>query len=469
MLRYLYIKKPILMEQKAMLNERVSNIVYHYTTRQGLEGILRQNKLEMNGDSTQKMSYVSFGRNKNAVMGYSADRYWLHVRITVDGDKLNTRFRGKPYDYYKLNTKDHRFSDDRRTNRNPLARNSYMNTMTEFEDRIEVPAGYKSKWWAGGILNFSQYILRIDYLVLYRENTVEFTEEYNLLEKIAEYAADCNVLDLIHIYSNKGEFEAQTNENYSLSRFLSVKQDVILNNDQYNPKGFLDDDTAEYEFEIESEQPKIIKPKLEEQKCDRLIKCSKEDIISGRWRTMLTEKYYKSPQQPEVSQDDEMNPQNVNIHNYKQCSSPRDSKSNKLGWRDSKTPGSGSKYLDVDGVDGKYRYADHWHRIRIKTFVPRQCPQFKNPDGTISFTIYILQAKNTEHTNNLEPSDEDWQKFRQLFSKYETELLWNNGATIDVENGEITLKIPKNYDPGDSVPRQQLCELLKKYRCAVLS
>jgi hypothetical protein len=137
-------------------------------------------------------------------------------------------------------------------------------------------------------------------------------------------------------------------------------------------------------------------------------------------------------------------------------------------WRTSQTRDSESKYLDKDGVRGKYRYADHWHAFKIKNFVPHQCPQFKNPKN-ISFTIVIIQSTNIEYVNNLVPSDEDWRKFLELFNNYETELLWNNGATIDMRKNYITLKILKNYDPGDSVPRQKFYNLLKKWRCGVLS
>jgi hypothetical protein len=209
---------------------------------------------------------------------------------------------------------------------------------------------------------------------------------------------------------------------------------------------------------------------MQENKRDVSIKCTKDDIISGRWRTMLAEAQQQKPKvtQPQVNTSKSQATKNKN-HSYTQCPYPSDPDSKESGWRSSKNPDSRSKYFDVDGVKGKYRYSDHWHKIIIESFTPRQCPQFKNPNGAISFTIIIKQATNRGHVNNLTSSDKDWEEFCQLFSTYETELLWTNGATIDKTAKTITLKIPKNYDPGDSVPRQQLCELLKKYRCAVLS
>jgi hypothetical protein len=431
------------MEENRQLNERLTDIIYHYTSNIKLLRILETDIIKPNRDSNENWQYVSFARNRNAGMGFP-EIFETPVRITFDGQKLNSRFRSRAYDFYHENPKGARIKLDIMTNTDLLNKSSRIFNNTEFEDIIEVPTRTKNKYWNNGILNAHQYFTRID---IYP--TTQVAVQTATFKKVTELGIE----NIVYVYDDLGEFKKQSNKCIPITYWV----------EKHNMK-------------LTEDRPKIIEE----------IKCGKEDIISGRWRTMWEESVkdskleeYKSPQRqkkPEVLPKNGINPhvnssklqttKNKN-HSYTQCSSPSDPGSKESGWRSSKTPGSGSKYLDVDGVEGKYRYADHWHTITIRNFVPRQCPRFKNPDGTISFAIIIRQATNPVHVNNLTPSDKDWQKFRQLFSTYETELLWNNGATINIRAKEIILKIPENYDPGDSVPHQQLCNLLKKYRCAV--
>jgi hypothetical protein len=435
------------MGEKNQINERLSEFLYHFTTMENLKDILAMNLLYFNSESNEKFNYVSFTRNKMGSMGYGYV-YQHPVRICFDGNKLNSTYKGGAHDwgYSDEDNKSGRMEQDKKYNVSLLDKESFTNRWTEMEDRIAVPAYTKyEKFGANvGIPNISNYITRID---IFNNNNI-----YIRFSALLTLAQKLNIDDRIFIYARKSDFDIQNEKCDTLGGYVKK---IIL-----------------HQMECEKHPNKIIE-----------VKCTKDDIINGRWRTMLAEKYYKSPQQPEVSQDDVPNQSNSQAtgnkkHNYVQCSSPSDPFSNKAiknpdgtetKWRDSKTPGSGSKYFDEGGVEGKYRYADHWHTIKIKSFAPRQCPQFKNPNGAISFTIIIEQATNQGHINNFTPSDKDWRKFLKLFNAYETELLWNNGATIDKTAKTITLKIPQSYDPGDSVPRQQLCELLRKYKCAVLS
>ena len=106
---------PILQELK--LDEKISSIVYHYTTVQGVDGILTQNKFRLSDNLVPDEDLAPYAVNpdkykyymsvaRTRVPGYSRisrDSYMrsLPIRLELDGDKLNTRYKGKPFDILK--------------------------------------------------------------------------------------------------------------------------------------------------------------------------------------------------------------------------------------------------------------------------------------------------------------------------------------------------------------------------------
>lgn len=93
-----YLDKPI-------IRERVSSIVYHFTTVGAIWEIIKNNRiylssaLETRSDDLDKNKkfFLSLTRQRNGNLGYSKSK---PVRITLDGDMLNNNFKGGAFDYW---------------------------------------------------------------------------------------------------------------------------------------------------------------------------------------------------------------------------------------------------------------------------------------------------------------------------------------------------------------------------------
>lgn len=188
---------PILKELK--LDEKISSIVYHYTTVQGFDSILTQNKFRLSDNLLPDEDLAPYAVNpdkykyymsvaRTRVPGYSRisrESYMrsLPVRLEMDGDKLNTKYKGKPFDYFKAFTQ------------NAIKRNEY----DEYEDRI-----YHTDMY---IPNATSYIKRIDV------SLDEANEAYKALgiKKILNNAVN-NALSIgvpTYLYSSDKDFYAQ--------------------------------------------------------------------------------------------------------------------------------------------------------------------------------------------------------------------------------------------------------------------
>ena len=83
-----------------LLNEGVSSVVYHYTHPSSLLWIIKTNKFEMSDDGG-----MSVTRQRNDRIGYATafrEEYFdgAYVRLQLDGNKLNARFKGGPVDEF---------------------------------------------------------------------------------------------------------------------------------------------------------------------------------------------------------------------------------------------------------------------------------------------------------------------------------------------------------------------------------
>lgn len=106
-----YLSKAI-NESRNLLTERVSSIVYHWCSPQTAVKILNTNRFSlMNnlfkaaesdiiGTSHKRMWYMSLTRNGKIGMGGYSNGEHTWVRLTLDGDKLNSRYHTKAIDYW---------------------------------------------------------------------------------------------------------------------------------------------------------------------------------------------------------------------------------------------------------------------------------------------------------------------------------------------------------------------------------
>lgn len=139
---------------EGVIDERISSVVYHFTNIPAFESIMRGDKfkladnplpdpeLEPYAVNPEKYShFMSVARTR--VQGYSRisrDDYMrpLNVRFQLDGNKLSSNYKGKPFDYFAA------------LQGNAIKKNRY----DEFEDRI-----YHSDMY---IPKAKSYITRVD-------------------------------------------------------------------------------------------------------------------------------------------------------------------------------------------------------------------------------------------------------------------------------------------------------------------
>lgn len=188
---------PILNELK--LDEKISSVAYHYTTVQGFDGIITKNEFRLSDNVLPDEDLAPYAVNpdkykyymsvaRTRIPGYSRisrETYMrsLPVRLEINGDKLNTKYKGKPFNYFKAFTQ------------NAIKRNEY----DEYEDRVYHTDPY--------IPNATSYIKRIDISI------DEANEAYKALgiKKILNNAIN-NALTIripMYVYLTDKDFYAQ--------------------------------------------------------------------------------------------------------------------------------------------------------------------------------------------------------------------------------------------------------------------
>lgn len=105
------------MNNKNILNESLSKNVYHFTTLGALKSIIYKNTIKCShvdpksaDDSLNKgyIFYLSLTRNFNSTIGYvgnlNADKetFKFNVRIELDGEKLNNKYKGEPVEWMSI-------------------------------------------------------------------------------------------------------------------------------------------------------------------------------------------------------------------------------------------------------------------------------------------------------------------------------------------------------------------------------
>lgn len=184
--------------QKNILNERISPIVYHYCGYASCYGICENNQFVLShimrgtadGNINKTRHYLSLTRVKTHKVGFSQHR---DVRITLDGEKLNSRYKGGPVDYWGASMGKQWYMKDG-------AERGHFDThqsRTENEDRVfsKDPV----------IPNAKEYILRIDVLL-----TPERNGSYNEYQvQMVQNILKTGFANLVYVYGDENSFDAQ--------------------------------------------------------------------------------------------------------------------------------------------------------------------------------------------------------------------------------------------------------------------
>lgn len=188
---------------KRLINEALSDIVYHFLSISDLYTTLKTNKLHaiaaFGTDSDfdiNKGRYFFFATTRSRSAGYTLGS----AKLVIDGRKLNYRYKGTPLDYW--GTKE---ISARNPNRNK----------TEFEDRLvlnkpEIP-------------NANQYIFEIH---IYKEKT----ELNSILGDIVTMANNYNIP--VYFYGNRVDYLNQ-NKKKAYKPDFSALGETTVGNDSY--------------------------------------------------------------------------------------------------------------------------------------------------------------------------------------------------------------------------------------------
>lgn len=185
--------KDIIQEEISLLNESISNIVYHRTSYNGLISILKYNKILLSssiGTSADKTAggmpyFLSFSRTKNPSIGYNRNP---SVTIEFDGDALNTKYKGGAIDYWQWPN----LTPSRRAESN------------EYEDRIYSNNPYME--------NLDRYITHIDILLNIDDRKLnKETNEYTSRSIVELQESDSPLKSKIRVFYNTKDFQTGSN------------------------------------------------------------------------------------------------------------------------------------------------------------------------------------------------------------------------------------------------------------------
>ena len=212
-----YLDKPI-------IRERVSSIVYHFTTVGAIWVIIKNNRiylssaLETRSDDLDKNKkfFLSLTRQRNGNLGYSKSK---PVRITLDGDMLNNNFKGGAFDYWGDSMGKQFYYRDMQQ----YGRRDSFQSRTENEDRILSEKPY--------IDNILAYVKRID-IIYDGKNKMEFPYIYQMVSLGSQ---------MIHIYNNQKDFNYQTENtiNQEILATGNYGEDVPKSDTKIDKIGFI--------------------------------------------------------------------------------------------------------------------------------------------------------------------------------------------------------------------------------------
>jgi hypothetical protein len=135
--------------------------LYHYTSADGLKGILQSNKINASEENYlgNELYYISFTRNKNFHKKGSKFGVQTEYRITLDGDKLSNKYKIRPFAYIPGWDIEDSWELDWLDDEPESVRRDFFNATGDYdeqEERIFFKNGN------GGIDNIKNYILAVD-------------------------------------------------------------------------------------------------------------------------------------------------------------------------------------------------------------------------------------------------------------------------------------------------------------------
>lgn len=198
--------------EKALLQERLSGIVYHFMSLNAAYKMLYDNTFylqsEYGGTGADRFNskspfYMSLTRQRDGRLGYSHTR---KVRITFDGDMLNQRFKGKAIDYWSSGMGKQYYMSSPHVDYRGNKKYDQFQTRTENEDRLfsKEPV----------INDINQYIKRVDVLIN-ADNEDECLYAYKILRNFNVAAQK------IFIYGDKKSFNSLKGK--TINNFINDK------------------------------------------------------------------------------------------------------------------------------------------------------------------------------------------------------------------------------------------------------
>lgn len=146
---------------KDLIEAKSVGIIYHYTSKTGLDGILKSNQIKASHEYYlgNHLYYVSFTRNKNFHKKHQNFDVKMDYRITLDGNKLSNRYKINPFAYKPgwnyTNNWDYDWLDDE----SEQTVRDFFNQTGDYDEQEE-RISFKKK--TDAIKNIKQYIVAID-------------------------------------------------------------------------------------------------------------------------------------------------------------------------------------------------------------------------------------------------------------------------------------------------------------------
>jgi hypothetical protein len=227
------------------LNEgKQVGILYHYTSADGLKGILSSNRIKASEEiyMGQNLYYVSFTRNKNFHKKGSKFGVKTEYRITLDGDKLSNKYKITPHAYKPGYDYTENWEYDWLEDEPENVVRDFFDATGEYDEQEE---RISFKGPEGSIDNIKNYILAVDKVEDLQENNLPRLNEgrydsiTNKLSKLA-FAAFKDIHDrgdkkgtFSFIVGPKSEYEEEQPDIQSDEFEFDFNGIVVITKDLY--------------------------------------------------------------------------------------------------------------------------------------------------------------------------------------------------------------------------------------------
>jgi hypothetical protein len=216
--------------------KQVGNL-YHYTSAEGLKSILTSNSLKTSQENYlgKELQFVSFTRNKNFHNKGQNFNVKTDYRITLDGDKLSSKYKIKPFAYIPGWDYTDNWEYDWLEDEPESVRRDFFNATGEYDEQEE---RISFKGSNGSIPNIKDYILKVDKVSDLQENFVDTATKLTVLSIIdGKRNLDNDQIRQLFDDNTGGTFYIYTNEEgeYENTKPIS-RQDAYKYIDYYNAR-----------------------------------------------------------------------------------------------------------------------------------------------------------------------------------------------------------------------------------------